>query len=148
MKDALKIHYYDRQTKTMMEEPIYAQGFLNWSYNTRVGRLTTDLLFRQKIVSRFYGWLHERRWSRRRIKPFAEAMRVNLQECSRSLEDFASFNDFFTREIDLSKRPVNSDKRVLHRARRRQDSCFPHRRSGEDVSRQTKPIQLAKVPWQ
>jgi phosphatidylserine decarboxylase len=112
MKDALRIHYYDRKTKTMMEEPIYAQGFLNWSYNTRTGRFATDLLFRQKIVSRLCGWLHRQRWSRRRIKPFAEAMRVNLQECSCSPEDFASFNDFFTREIDLSKRPVNSDKWV------------------------------------
>jgi phosphatidylserine decarboxylase len=109
---ALRIHYYDRQTKTMMEEPIYAQGFLNWSYNTRVGRFATDLLFRQKIVSRLYGWLHRQPWSRRRIKSFAEAMRVNLQECGRLLEDFSSFNDFFTREIDLSARPVNSDKRV------------------------------------
>jgi len=95
-----------------MEEPIYASSFLNWSYNSRAGRWATDVLFRQRAVSRLYGWLHDQPWSKRKIKPFAAALGVKLEECARPLESFASFNDFFTREIDLAKRPINSNKRV------------------------------------
>jgi len=112
MKDALNIFYYDRQTKSLLREPIYANRFLNWSYNTRAGRWVTDMLFRQKFVSRLYGWLHRQRWSRKKIKPFAETMGVNLRESTRPLDDFSSFNDFFTREIDLSRRLIDPDPRV------------------------------------
>lgn len=112
MNDALRIVYYDRRSGAMLREPVYASGFLDWSYNTRMGRLLTDAVFRQKTVSRLYGWLHKRPWSRRKIKPFAEAMGVNRRESLRPLEAFSSFNDFFTREIDLSSRPVNPDPQV------------------------------------
>jgi len=95
-----------------LEEPIYASSFLNWSYNSRAGRWATDFLFAQRPVSRLYGWLHGQPWSKRKIEPFAAALGVRLDECLRSVDDFASFNDFFTREIDLSKRPINSDPRV------------------------------------
>ena len=112
MKAPLSITYFDRRSGDFLEEPIYASSFLNWSYNTRSGRWATDLLFRQQVASRLYGWLHGQSWSKRKIKPFAAALGVRLDECLRSVDDFASFNDFFTREIDLSKRPIDSDERV------------------------------------
>lgn len=112
MKEALTISYYDRQTRNLLEEPVFASSFLDWSYNTRPGRWSTDLLFCRRSVSRFYGWLHRQRWSKRKIGPFAAALGVNVQECIRPLEAFASFNEFFTREIDLSKRPIHPDPRV------------------------------------
>jgi phosphatidylserine decarboxylase len=37
---------------------------------------------------------------------------VDLGLLTRPLEDYKSFNDFFTRQIDLSKRPVNTDPEV------------------------------------
>jgi phosphatidylserine decarboxylase len=39
-------------------------------------------------------------------------MEISMDEVLRPLEDFSDFNDFFTREIDLSKRPMNKDQRV------------------------------------
>jgi phosphatidylserine decarboxylase len=39
-------------------------------------------------------------------------MKVNLDELVRPLGDFKSFNDFFIREIDLSKRPMDPDPLV------------------------------------
>jgi phosphatidylserine decarboxylase len=107
MKKAPGIRYFDRKTQRLMTEPSYASGFLDWSYNTALGRRLTDLLFRQKFVSRFYGWLHKQPWSRRKIKPFTCATGVNTQELVQPLEHFSSFSDFFTREIDLSMRPLN-----------------------------------------
>ncbi|MDH3216797.1 MAG: phosphatidylserine decarboxylase, partial [Candidatus Krumholzibacteria bacterium] len=104
--------YYDRGQQRLTTERIYADAFLFWSYNSRVGRMVTDLLFRHRWVSRLYGWFHKRSWSRRKIKSFAKKMDVNVDEVARPLEDFASFNDFFTRDIDHSKRPVCGDPGV------------------------------------
>ena len=95
-----------------MTEEIYAKGFLSWSYNTRLGMLTTDLIFRQKVVSRLYGWYHRQLWSRWRIAPFAKRMNINTGELLSPLSAYASFNDFFTRKIDLSQRPLCSDPDV------------------------------------
>ena len=39
------INHFDRATGRKVPEPIYAGGFLNWSYNTALGWLATDLVF-------------------------------------------------------------------------------------------------------
>ena len=112
MSDHFSLTYYDRASGALSTEPVYADGFLCWSYNTRAGRLMTDLLFTRKSFSRFYGWLHRQPWSKRKIRPFVDKMKISTDEFRRPLEDYRDFNDFFTREIDLSKRPINDDPRV------------------------------------
>jgi phosphatidylserine decarboxylase len=63
-------------------------------------------------VSRVYGWYNKQPWSRCRIKPFAQAFGLHQDELARPLEEYTDFNDFFTREIDLSQRPIASDPNV------------------------------------
>ena len=104
--------YFDRRRGSFKEDSIHAPRFLNWSYNTRSGWLLTDLIFSRRIVSWLYGWLAKRRWSRRRIRPFAKAMDVDYSELVRPIDTYRSFNDFIIREIDLSKRPVDRDPAV------------------------------------
>ncbi len=106
------ITYVDRPTGKLLEEKIYARGFLDWFYNTRTGRLVTDGIFRQKWVSQLYGWFHKQSWSRWKIRRFAEKMNINLNESLQPIEEFKSFNDFFTREIDLSKRTIDNHPSV------------------------------------
>ena len=112
MRENNYLSYYDRRTSTVMRDPDYGNTFLSWSYNTRLGRSATDLLFRQKVVSRLYGWIHNQPWSTRKIRSFVRKLNVDMSESVRQIEDFVSFNDFFTREIDLSKRPVQKDPHV------------------------------------
>ena len=112
MSAPMSITYYDRQREELMTEKVYANGFLSWSYNTQLGRLATDLILRQKFISRLYGWFHRQPWSRCRIKSFVKTMNMSMNEFVCSLEDFATFYDFFTREIDLSKRPICNDPDV------------------------------------
>ena len=106
------ICYIDRATGQLKEERIYAAGFLEWSYNTRFGRWWTDLVFRRKFVSQIYGWLHRSRWSRRKIKRFVDQLKINMGESLIPVDDFKSFDEFFTREIDLTKRPIDPDPRI------------------------------------
>jgi phosphatidylserine decarboxylase len=104
--------YYDRHTGELKEDPIFARGLLHWLYNSAPGWFLNEYLFSRRWVSRFYGWLNKRRWSRRKIKSFARRLAIDLDELSRPIEAFASFNDFITREIDLAKRPIDPNPNV------------------------------------
>lgn len=112
MRDLNQLCFYDRRTGELKRDPIYAHRLVDWMYNTAPGWFLNEYLFSRRWVSSFYGWLNKRRWSRRKIKPFARRLAINLDELSRPLEAFASFNDFITREIDLAKRPIDPNPNV------------------------------------
>lgn len=112
MIEELRLTYCDRETGNLVIEPVYANGFLSWSYNSRLGWSATQLLLRQKFITWLYGWFQKQWWSRRKIKPFVDQLHVKIEESKKSLEEFESFNDFFTRDIDLSKRPIQLDPHV------------------------------------
>jgi len=112
MNEKFDIFYSDRATGKLMTEKIYASPFLYWSYNTNIGKWATDLIFRTKIASRLYGWFNHRKWSAKKIGRFVRDFDIDIREFPSPIEDFASFNDFFVREIDPSKRPINSKKGV------------------------------------
>ncbi len=96
----------------MVREPVFGGLFLHWSYNTRIGWWATNLFLSRKPVSRLYGWMRNRPGSRRKIASFLMKMGVGKEEAVRAGRGFLSFNDFFTREIDLSTRPLHPDPRV------------------------------------
>ncbi len=102
----------DRATGSLREDPVYAGGFLRWAYSTGTGRLLTGAVLSQPVLSRLYGWYCRRRRSIRKIAPFAARMKVDMTESLRPLDQFTSFNDFFTREIDLGRRPLCTDPLV------------------------------------
>ena len=104
--------YYDRRSGQLRQDPIYARGLAGWLYNSALGWFLIEFLLSRRWVSRLYGWLNKRRWSRCRIKSFARRLEINLEEVPRSIDAFESFNDFITREIDLSRRVINPDPDV------------------------------------
>lgn len=112
MSAKILIRYFDRREGLLKTERVFAGRFLHWLHNTSFGRIAVELIFRQKLVSQLYGWFHKLQLSRRKIKPFVQKMGLNLDELTRPIEDFTSFNDFFTREIDLSKRSINQNPSV------------------------------------
>ena len=63
----------------------------------------------QHTLSRLAGRLaaSERAWLKNAlIRRFAATYRVDLTEAARGIEEFASFNDFFTRELKPGMRPL------------------------------------------
>jgi phosphatidylserine decarboxylase len=104
--------YYNRRSGELIRDRIYARGFVDWLYNSAPGWCLTEFVLSRRWVSRLYGWLNKRRWSRRRIEPFARSLEINLEEVTRPINAFTSFNDFMTRDIDLTKRPINRDPTV------------------------------------
>ncbi len=104
--------YVDRATGRLESERVHAAAFLHWLYNSRSGALAQRLLVGSPVASRLHGWLHGRPASRRKIRPFAERMGVDLTESLTPVEGFASFADFFTRELHPARRPLHPDPRA------------------------------------
>ncbi|MEE4317388.1 MAG: archaetidylserine decarboxylase [Erythrobacter sp.] len=83
--------------------------------------MTTPFLLLQRIVpqhalSRLAGSVaaSERRWIKAQlIRRFAAAYEVDLAEAARGIDEFASFNDFFTRELKPGTRPLADAERFI-----------------------------------
>lgn len=106
MSEAFNISYVERTTGRLRSETVYAGGFLHWLYNTLIGRLATFLVFRHVLASRLYGWWTRLGWSRRQVHTLVRACDVDQTEFLDPDSTFDSFNDFFTRRIDVSRRPI------------------------------------------
>ena len=74
-------------------------------------------LLPQHALSRSLGWLANRRQrflKKLLIESFAAAYRVDFTECEgKRSDDFASFNDFFTRRLLPGARPLPSDPAAI-----------------------------------
>jgi phosphatidylserine decarboxylase len=104
--------YYDRSRGELREEEVYASGFLYWMYNTPLGCLTTEIGLKRRAFSRLYGRLHRLGWSRKKIEPFVRQMGIDPAELPAGVNGYATFRDFFIREVDLSKLAISPDPRV------------------------------------
>lgn len=112
MNGKFSIKYFNRVEEVLKTEPVFADRFLYWLYNARSGSFVNEKILRHKVISKLYGWYHKHGLSRTKIKPFAQKMDVSLEELKCSIEDFMTFNDFFTRTIDFSKRPINRSPNI------------------------------------
>lgn len=112
MDKTLTIPYLDRSTGRLRTESVYAGGFLRWLYNTLTGRLASYLLFSHTVASRLYGFWTTLPQSRRQIAGLVKSGAVAGDDLPAPADGYASFNDFFTRRIDLSRRPMPTDESV------------------------------------
>lgn len=70
----------------------------------------------QHAISRLAGRFaaSERRWLKDAlIRRFAAAYNVDMSEAARAIGEFASFNDFFTRELQPGARPLGDTARFI-----------------------------------
>ena len=97
---------YDRYAKARAPEPIYGEKWLRWAYERRLGRFTTWALAARAFFSRLYGWRMRRPESARLVAPFVAQFGIEMDEAVKPVEAFTSFNDFFTRELRETARPL------------------------------------------
>jgi phosphatidylserine decarboxylase len=102
----------DRSDGSLKSDAIYAAGFMDWCYNARSGILLTRALLSHRWASALYGWYYKQPWTRSKIIPFAKAMNVDLDELLQPVTSFASFSEFISRPIDLSRRRIDPDPNV------------------------------------
>lgn len=96
---------FDRYEGRRVEEPIYGEKWLRWAYEKKLGRLTTKALASRAWFSRWYGWRMSRPSSAKLVPSFVKEFGIDMSEARKAVDEFTSFNDFFTRQLKPEKRP-------------------------------------------
>lgn len=102
-----EIIFHDRYLDQPCREKVYGDQSLRWTYGTAVGKMTLHALVKRAWFSRWYGWMMDRRRSRRKIAPFIETYELDSDEFARTPDQYASFNEFFFRKLKPAARPID-----------------------------------------
>ena len=117
-----EITIFNRYTKQLERELVFGERFLRFAYNTIIGQLGVFAIFKRKIFSVIYGMYAKRKSSVSKIIPFIQKYNLREDSFEKRVSDFSSFNDFFTRKLKPSARPISprpnnivapSDGRIL-----------------------------------
>lgn len=102
------IQFFNRYSNQLETELVYGDAFLKWAYGSVLGRLTTELLVKRALFSKWYGWRMDRPTSRAKILPFIAQYALDTEEFLEPPSSFATFNEFFYRKLKPAARPIES----------------------------------------
>ena len=108
-----KILYRDRLLGAIVTEKIFQEDTLRWLYETSIGYVVFCLLINNKTFHLLYGKYQESVYSRHKISQFITQYEIDTAELALPLEKYASFNAFFTRQLQPSARPFVVDEGVF-----------------------------------
>jgi phosphatidylserine decarboxylase len=110
---AEEIMLYNRRSGQIKTELVYGRKWMDVFYGRPWGRRITEALLCRQPLSRLYGRVQQSAWTRKKIDGFAAQYGVDMSEAIVPEGGFASFNDFFTRRLKPSARPVADDPNLL-----------------------------------
>lgn len=108
-----KIQIIDRKSKQIAEENVMGGSFINFAYDTMLGRFLSKPIFLNSVLSRLLGLYFDSPFSKKNIRKTVDRLGIDESEFEKKLQDFSSFNDFFTRKLKDGCRPFSSDKKEL-----------------------------------
>lgn len=106
-----EIRYLHREKGTIENELVYGDRWLRLVYENPVGKPILWTLAKRAWFSRWYGRRMDKNSSKAKIKPFIAKYNLNEDEFETKPENFNSFNDFFSRKLKLSARPITQDEK-------------------------------------
>ncbi|WP_411678720.1 phosphatidylserine decarboxylase [Clostridium thailandense] len=101
------IKYYNRKTKDYEIEKVAGDRYLQWTYSSPIGMQVLELLVKKKIFSKIYGNFCDSRRSLKKIHSFIKDFGIDMSQSEKSMSQFTSFNDFFTRKLKSEARPIH-----------------------------------------
>lgn len=102
------IEYVDRETGSLCRETVPGEQWLKWLYHHPMGRIALHSVIKKKLISALYGRFMDRPESCKKIAGFVENLQINMDEATRPVGEYTSFNDFFIRELKADARPVDN----------------------------------------
>lgn len=126
-----EIEYIDRATGEKTVETVMGDGALRFAYDTLLGRTLWPVLFGSKIVSALLGLHYDSPRSKRAAAALAAIPGCRADEAEKPVEEYPSFNAFFTRRLKEGARPIGegfispADGRLMLYLDADADSPFP-----------------------
>jgi len=106
------VRFYNRYTKTIETEEIYGEKWLRLTYENPLGRLLLWAFVKRSLFSIYFGWRMNRRYSAFKVLPFIVRYNLNVDEFTRKPYDFKTFNEFFSRALKKTSRPIAAGESV------------------------------------
>ena len=106
----MTIEYINRQTGEKEKEIIAGEKLLDWAYGKKSGSCFMELLGKHKVLSWLYGTIQKSPFTKVKIKPFIDQLRINMDEALlETPEEYASFNEFFKRNLKPASRMIDQN---------------------------------------
>jgi phosphatidylserine decarboxylase len=106
------IRYRDRQTGRIETEQVYGEAWLKRIYGNPLGMLVLHAAVRRAWFSNLYGKFSDRPASAAKVAPFIKKFGIKMEDFVTPPGGYATFNDFFYRELAPGSRPVDADPSV------------------------------------
>lgn len=100
------IEYIDRETGMKVTESVMGNGALKFAYETLLGRTLWPVLFGSKLISAIMGAYYDSPRSKKAISSLASIPGCKAEEAEKSISEYSSFNEFFTRHLKEGARPI------------------------------------------
>ena len=100
------VRYVDRKSGELVVESVMGDGALKFAYETLSGRLLWPLLFGSKFISALMGRYYDSPRSKKAIRELAAIPGCRADEAEKPLEEYGSFNEFFTRRLKPNARAI------------------------------------------
>lgn len=104
---------YNRKTKNYEMEQVAGDKYLQWTYSSPIGMKFLDLLIKKKLFSKIYGSYCDSKKSTKKIYSFVKDFDIDMLHSEKALDQFESFNDFFTRKLKKEGRPIDKSLNSL-----------------------------------
>ena len=126
-----QIQFVDRRTRELITESVMGDKALRFAYETLLGRTLWPALFGSRLVSSCLGRKYDSPKSKAAIRSLASIPGCIPEEAEKPIEDYGSFNEFFTRRLKEGARPLGkglvspADGRLMLYLNAAADNPFP-----------------------
>jgi len=101
----------DRVTGKAFTEKVFGEKWLKTLYGGNfLGAFLLHTLVKFSWFSKLFGFWQSLPFTKKKIVPFVKEYDIDANEFEKEIRDFSSFNDFFTRHLKKSARPIVEEK--------------------------------------
>ncbi len=101
------IEVINRKTGETFIEKIFGEDAMKVCYGSPFMSKVTGKLLTNKLLSSIYGAYNDSGASRHKIEEFVNSMDIDVSECEKDISEYDSFNEFFSRRLKPSARPLD-----------------------------------------
>lgn len=107
----MKLTYWDRYKKNILEDKVYADSFILWCYESSIGQFFLKILFSKRPINYLYGVYKNSALSKKQIPIDIEEYQIDMN-LFKDIE-FNSYSDFFLREFKEGARNFVKEESIL-----------------------------------
>ena len=101
------IEFYNRTSGAVETEKVFGGGVLRWAYETGIGRILVEGVFKRPFFSGLYGWWAKWPSTKKTVVKFIDDFDLDPNDFQDDVESFECFNDFFVRKLKPEVRPID-----------------------------------------